>query len=57
MDYTQYTSYMDLSNKLYYFKTYDNQNIYKEKIEDYNLDGSELIIKKLNKNISFLDLD
>lgn len=57
IDYTQYTSYMDLANKSYYFKTYDNQNIYKESMASYGLDSDRLVVKKLRKTTDYLSLD
>ena len=56
IDYTQYTSYMDLTNKIYYFKTYDNQNIYAEKMGDYDFTSSDLVVKKLSGTMDYLSL-
>lgn len=51
-DYTQYTTFMDLNQGEYYFKTHDNPQIYKVSMKDYQ--GTKLeSIGKLKRLVTF----
>ena len=43
-EYTRYTSCMDLNNIIYYYKTYNSNNINKITLKDYNINSNELIL-------------
>ena len=46
-EYTRYSCVIDIDNCIYYYKTYDNNNIKIIKLNDYNLSTSKLIAIKI----------
>lgn len=55
-DYTQHSCYMALKSRNYYFKTYDNTNLMKVSLSDYNLNSTELIKKDFPKNTIYKNI-
>lgn len=53
MDYTQYVSYILLKSKNYYFKTYLNDRVRKLSLDDYDLDGKDVVVKELSEKPFF----
>lgn len=53
IDYTQYTTYMSLLTKTYYFKTYDNINVMSINLMDYNLDKDSITDIQVDHQTNF----
>ena len=56
IDYTQYISYASLKEREYYFKTYSNNGLTKLSLADFDLDGEDLYIYKVDKDLIFGEL-
>lgn len=56
-DYTQYTAFMNLTSKEYYFKTYDNSQITTARLQSASFLGSNITsLGRLNKPVEFSTL-
>ncbi len=53
VDYTQYTSYMDLESGHYYFKTYLNDKVRRASIHDFDLNGNRPVVRAVSKKPEF----
>lgn len=53
--YTQWTTVSDLSNRKYYWHTYDNRQIYRVDLMNLDLNASQPISIKMHRNATILD--
>lgn len=56
IDYTQYSSYVDVINLDYYFKTYYTNQMQKVSLNSFDLDNNQLIIKNIKKELSVKEI-